>query len=146
MPPRPFSSGAVRALRSIARQASLTGPTTQPTHALISARLIASSTCSHSALGLTRPFHLSATFRKGISPESADPEPKSLPEDRHIAKPAPISTEDYHKIADEFIEGLVHKLEQMQEDKGDMDCEYSVCPIPAYYNSFRDGADIFNAF
>lgn len=128
MLPRP-SIGAVRALRSIARQACFTGPKTQSARTITPNRLIASSTCSPSAPGLTRQFHLSARFRKGISPESSDPEPKSLPEGGHIAEPAPISTEDYHKIADEFIEGLVHKLEQMQEEKGDMDCEYSVCPF-----------------
>ncbi len=118
--------GAVRALRSIARQASSTTPKTRPACSFTTTRLIGPSTSSSSTPQLMRNLHLSATFRKGISPESAEPEPKSRLESGHAADPAPISTEDYHKVADGYIEKLVHKLEQMQEEKGDMDCEYSV--------------------
>lgn len=133
--PRPSSISAGRALRIITRQASYTAPRTQPARTVTSSRLVVSSTCSHSTSRLNRGFHLSATFRKGISPESPDPRPESRQEGEHVAKPAPISTEDYHKAADEYINELVHKLEQLQEEKGDMDCEYSVRPFEQDYNS-----------
>lgn len=126
MLPRPSSIRAVPALRSIARQASYTAPKTRPACSITSTRPLLSSKYNCCSPRLTRTFHLSATFRKGISPESPDPQPKSRSGGEHVAEPAPISTEDYHKIADEYIEKLVHKLEQMQEEKGDMDCEYSV--------------------
>lgn len=134
--------GAARALRSIARQASSTAPKTRPAYSIRSTRLIAPSTSSLSTPRLTRTFHLSATFRKGLSPESPDPEPKSRLESGHAADPAPISTEDYHKVADGYIEKLVHKLEQMQEEKGDMDCEYSVRLLDQSHRCGSDGADM----
>ena len=126
MLPRPSPIGAVRALRSVARQASHRTAQSQLPRTITSSHLIISSTSISSTHRLNRGFHLSTTFRKGISPESSDPQPKSRSGAAHVAEPASISTEDYHKIADEYIEGLVHKLEQMQEEKENMDCEYSV--------------------
>jgi hypothetical protein len=39
---------------------------------------------------------------------------------------AAISTETYHELADEFIEDLVERLEDLQEAREDVDVEYSV--------------------
>ena len=44
-------------------------------------------------------------------------------------KPA-ISTEQYHKLADTYINVLVGVLEEVQEKRQDVDCEYSVCLPP----------------
>lgn len=38
-----------------------------------------------------------------------------------------ISTEQYHKLADTYIDVLVGVLEEVQEKRQDVDCEYSVC-------------------
>lgn len=37
-----------------------------------------------------------------------------------------ITNEEYHIRSDQFLESLLSKLEARQEDKGDIDVEYSV--------------------
>ena len=126
MLPRPSSVGLVRVLRSTINQAPRTASkhlpirTTTSTSARVTLRHRIATPC------LNRSFHLSSPCGKGISPESPDPTPKAPPETKHATEPASISSEDYHKAADEYFDDLVHKLEQMQEEKGDMDSEYSV--------------------
>lgn len=46
-----------------------------------------------------------------------------------MAEPASISDEEYHELADGFIETLVAELEGMQESGDEVDVEYSVRPI-----------------
>lgn len=41
--------------------------------------------------------------------------------------PEPISIDQYHRLADHYIDSLVSKLEELQEERRDVDCEYSVC-------------------
>lgn len=52
---------------------------------------------------------------------------------RPAAKPeaAVLSTEQYHKISDRYIDGLVAQLEEMQEEREDVDVEYSVRLVPS---------------
>lgn len=40
--------------------------------------------------------------------------------------PTPISAEDYQVKTDQYFEKVLEKLEEMQEERGDMDVEYSV--------------------
>ncbi|KAI9666976.1 MAG: Mitochondrial chaperone Frataxin [Alyxoria varia] len=40
-------------------------------------------------------------------------------------QPTPISDDDYHERSDEYFEGLLATLEQIQEERGDLDVEYS---------------------
>lgn len=49
-------------------------------------------------------------------------------------KPA-ISTEQYHKLADTYIDVLVGVLEEVQEKRQDVDCEYSAC-LPLLLNHY----------
>ena len=46
--------------------------------------------------------------------------------------PTPISTPTYHSLADEYIDALVLELEELQEDREDVDCEYSVSIHPSF--------------
>ncbi|KAI4244781.1 MAG: hypothetical protein L6R42_010362, partial [Xanthoria sp. 1 TBL-2021] len=39
--------------------------------------------------------------------------------------PEPISIDQYHRLADHYIDTLVSKLEELQEERRDVDCEYS---------------------
>ncbi|KAI4245388.1 MAG: hypothetical protein L6R42_010187 [Xanthoria sp. 1 TBL-2021] len=39
--------------------------------------------------------------------------------------PEPISIDQYHRLADRYIDTLVSKLEELQEQRRDVDCEYS---------------------
>lgn len=41
--------------------------------------------------------------------------------------PTLLSTDEYHKLSDTYIDSLVSKLEAMQEEREDIDVEYSVC-------------------
>ena len=48
---------------------------------------------------------------------------------------ATISTDQYHKLADAYIDGLVSILEEVQETREEVDCEYSVCfTLSSTYN------------
>ncbi|KAL8666411.1 MAG: hypothetical protein Q9202_001434 [Teloschistes flavicans] len=39
--------------------------------------------------------------------------------------PEPLDIDHYHRVADHYIDNLVAKLEEMQEEREDVDCEYS---------------------
>jgi frataxin len=57
--------------------------------------------------------------------------PREEPETQTPTQRTEIELADYHRLADYFLEDLLRKLEQRQEEKGDLDAEYSVryCPI-----------------
>lgn len=44
--------------------------------------------------------------------------------------PESLSAEQYHQLADSYIDSLLVHLEQLQEERDDVDCEYSVRSIP----------------
>jgi hypothetical protein len=74
-------------------------------------------------------------MHKGLSPESEDPPSKEASTESTEYNvggvPAELSNERYHELADEYLNGLIEKLEQLQEETEDVDCDYSVCP-PSY--------------
>ena len=79
----------------------------------------------------TRSFNASRCACKGLSPESEDPEPpkgETAGSSSPTAHPASISTDEYHDIADKYIDALVLKLEEMPETSK-LEVEYSVCLI-----------------
>lgn len=79
-----------------------------------------------------RRIHVSPRIYKGLQPGSEEPEPpKSLDLDlessTQASEPAHISVEEYHEIADEYIDELVLTLEEKAETAGSgYDVEYSV--------------------
>ena len=89
-----------------------------------------SNRCS-SAWRPTRPrCSVSSSLRN--APYSTSPASPSLQPD-----PA-LSTEQYHGQADAFIEALLVHLEQLQEERADVDCEYSVRPPSGRPPLFRE--------
>ncbi|KAL8678818.1 MAG: hypothetical protein Q9186_004842 [Xanthomendoza sp. 1 TL-2023] len=42
-----------------------------------------------------------------------------------VSTPEPISIDQFHRLADEYIDNLVAQLEELQEQRRDVDCEYS---------------------
>lgn len=50
---------------------------------------------------------------------------------RKTHTPTPISDAQYHLLADQYIDALVSRLEEIQELREDLDCEYSVLPSPS---------------
>lgn len=82
---------------------------------------------------IPRPFICSRSFTwtsqscTGISSGLTDPKssPKSHPPRIYATKPAEISDEQYHKLANSYLEELEEKLNQLQENNELIDVEFS---------------------
>ena len=78
----------------------------------------------------SRAFSTTPRTLKGLSPESADPPPKESEPEAYeptsSSEPADISIEEYHELSDAYLNGLIEKLEQLQEEREEVDVEYSV--------------------
>jgi frataxin len=46
--------------------------------------------------------------------------------------PADITIEQFHELADQYLEALIEKLEGLQEETEEVDVEYSVCAPPRF--------------
>jgi hypothetical protein len=118
-----------RVPRSLSLRAFATVPhSTRPTVSI--ARPLLASSQAQSYLLRRRPFHASATSSKGLSPTSSEPEPPKgeyAGGAGHVAQPASITTDEYHDLADQYIDALVLKLEEMAEEPSEkLEVEYSV--------------------
>jgi frataxin len=100
-------------------------------HTLSIARPLLSCTQSQSNPIRKRSFHASATRLKGLSPTSSEPEPpkgEHAGGAGHVAQPAALTADEYHDLADQYIDTLVLKLEEMAEEPTEkLEVEYSVC-------------------
>lgn len=110
-------------------------PISAPASLTLTPRILSTSSYPHPSTSSTpitssRSFHTSPPTLKGITPDSADPQPNLVGSATPIGKPAEISDQTYHERADAYIDELVSKLEHMQEEKEDVDCEYSVTLPP----------------
>ncbi|KZF19844.1 Frataxin [Xylona heveae TC161] len=72
-----------------------------------------------------RALHMTGPSTKGLSPETAEPQPKDNVFATHVAAPADISLEEYHERSEEFLDSLLLKLEELAEQREDVDVEYS---------------------
>ena len=63
---------------------------------------------------------------KGLSPESEDPKPKTAESNTTSAKPAALTDEKYHELSDAYMDEVLQRMEQLQEERDDVDVEYSV--------------------
>lgn len=85
---------------------------------------------TRSSISSARAFSTSPPAFKGLSPESADPAPKESEPEAYeptsSSAPADISTEDYHELSDAYLNAVIEKLEQLQEESEEVDVEYSV--------------------
>ena len=73
-----------------------------------------------------RSFSTTPTASKGLSPESEDPAPKEAESNIKTAQPAELTNEQYHELADAYMDSMVERMEQLQEEKDEVDVEYSV--------------------
>lgn len=46
-------------------------------------------------------------------------------------KPAELTTEHYHELSDEYLDNLLNKFEAAQDERDDLDVEYSVSHLPS---------------
>lgn len=73
-----------------------------------------------------RTFFSTPISSKGLSPESENPQPTPKEPTAGAPKVAPISDQEYNTLSNEYMDLIVEKLEQLQEDKASVDVEYSV--------------------
>jgi frataxin len=65
---------------------------------------------------LQRPFSTNLCLAKPLCSDSLK-----------TAQPAKITDAEFHELADQYIEEILAKYEDMQDDGKDIDVEYSVC-------------------
>ena len=61
-------------------------------------------------------------------PESEHPPPKQSEESETPTVPTDITTSEFHEHADHYLDELLGRLEEKQEESPDYDVEYSVSP------------------
>ncbi|KAH6622674.1 Frataxin-like domain-containing protein [Chaetomium tenue] len=71
----------------------------------------------------TRRAISSSAGRKGITPDDKPSKPVESPP--VIRTPADISDSEYHAVADEYLDKLLARLEAMQDQREDVDVEFS---------------------
>ena len=71
-----------------------------------------------------RRFISNSSDRQAITPDAKAPKTAETPE--VLKTPADITEDDYHTVADEYLDKLISRLEQLQDEREDVDVEYSV--------------------
>ncbi|KAI9706406.1 MAG: Mitochondrial chaperone Frataxin [Candelina mexicana] len=76
--------------------------------------------------GFSRKFHVSSAWNAGIMPKTqTEPEPKAEVDSGFANEATELSNDDYHRASDTFMDELVRKLEALQEEREDVDVEFS---------------------
>ena len=44
----------------------------------------------------------------------------------HVTQATPLSIDQYHKLADDYLDSLIEELEELQDERDEVDVEYSV--------------------
>jgi frataxin len=68
------------------------------------------------------------SFRIVHPPETSDPKPKERESSDTASSTAKVevSEERYHQLSESYLNSLLEKLEALQEEREDVDVEYSV--------------------
>ncbi|KAL8365166.1 hypothetical protein RB595_004124 [Gaeumannomyces hyphopodioides] len=71
----------------------------------------------------------SSSRSKGLSPESENPIPPKISGEDLKSAPvmtaAPLEDAEYHELADEYLEGIIGKFEDLQDQRPEVDVEFS---------------------
>lgn len=59
-------------------------------------------------------------------PDTENPEPKESEAHNLSNEPAPLTTDEFHVVADHYLDELVNRLEDMQESTEGLELDYSV--------------------
>lgn len=89
-------------------------------------RLLNSSIFPKHHLFNSQPYSSSSTTS---APAASQKSPSSDSE----ADSDELSIEEYHRLSNRYIDTLVSILEQLQEDRADVDCEYSAGVLTLYF-------------
>ena len=71
-------------------------------------------------------FSTSTRKRAGLMPDSEDPQPPNRVEEHRMTQPTEIDEEEYHTHADQWMDAIHERAEEMQEEREDVEVEYSV--------------------
>ncbi|KAK4248919.1 hypothetical protein C7999DRAFT_30608 [Corynascus novoguineensis] len=117
---RPSASKLARvAYRGL--QSARVGRATLPS---ISAASAALNYAPRTAAPFTTRRHISSSSgRNGITPDDKPSKPIETPPVTRT--PADISDSEYHAVADEYLERLLTRLEELQDEREDVDVEFS---------------------
>ncbi|KAF2432106.1 Frataxin [Tothia fuscella] len=143
MASKPLSTALRRTIRSnVARPNSIFTRAYRSPNTYSIRTQLQTPTLLFTILPAPRTFTSSAIYA-GLLPDTSDPEPREAEEH----EPAPehkteITIEEYHTLADEYLEKLISKLEARQEEKGDIDVEYSAGVLNVDY--MKKGVYIIN--
>ncbi|KAM3084389.1 Mitochondrial matrix iron chaperone [Clarireedia jacksonii] len=100
--------------------------------------ILRSAVAPRSAITLARPFFKSESIRsitytnrvrKGISPESENPQPHEPEGNAPHKQATELTAAQYQELSDEYMNMVLEKLEELQEEREDIDVEYSVCSL-----------------
>lgn len=73
---------------------------------------------------------------QGLSPESENPVPPKISDADVKAAPvmtaAPLEDAEYHELADEYLENILAKFEDLQDQRPEVDVEFSVRLDPLF--------------
>lgn len=93
-------------------------------------------TFNHINRSMQIPIQTSRTFSsgrpalKGLSPESENPTPTLSPKASSTpAAPANLTAEQYNELSDAYMDALVTKLEELQDESENIDVDYSVLAL-----------------
>ncbi len=90
---------------------------------------------------LTCRFITSSSDRKGITPDDKPRDPKNVETPKVAQTPANLTDTEYHAVADEYLDKLLTRLEEIQDARDDVDVEFSVRHVHHFIPCFRIPAD-----
>lgn len=91
----------------------------------LATRSVASSSIRRFAFSRPQVVESRPAFRSSFSTSQRLAEPLCA-DDLKNAQPANITDEEFHKLADDYIEKLLGEYEAIQDQRTDIDVEYSV--------------------
>lgn len=81
----------------------------------------------------SRSFTVHTSLRMpGLMPDTEHPQPPNNAEQEEQRTATAIEEEDYHKVADDFLNNLYERAEQVVEQRDDVEVEYAVCYSGCY--------------
>ncbi|KAM0330871.1 hypothetical protein ACHAQA_003827 [Verticillium albo-atrum] len=91
-----------------------------------------------------RLFTTSSSMARGIMPETGEPHGKdtTVPEDPVTMHVAELTDAEYHELADQYMDVVVSKLEELAETREGFDVEYSAGVLTL--NSPENGIYVIN--
>ncbi|KAL5116215.1 Mitochondrial matrix iron chaperone [Pleosporales sp. CAS-2024a] len=95
-----------------------------PANCVMVMALAKASPSSGTPVTAVRALHASMT-RRSIMPDAQNPAPKESESHDQPAKATELSAAEFHERADQYLDGLVERLEAAQDKDPQLDVEYS---------------------